>query len=127
MSGGAGGDPLAVLTVDGGALQALEAATRLLCHRVFRPNRETFNCVSKKNGCFVLTRGREGIAARCVSTFMKHAGVNLSLCLCGLTWVAVFLLETARVFGQARLVFSMAASDTDGRLRICAVRKHVGS
>lgn len=83
MSGGAGGDPLAVLTVDGGALQALEAAARLLCHRVFRPNRETFNCVSKKkNGCFVLTRGREGIAARCVSTFYETRwgeAVSLSL------------------------------------------------
>lgn len=58
MSGGAGRDPLAVLTVDGRALQAVEAATRLLCDWVFRPFRETFDCRSKRRVCY--NKGREG-------------------------------------------------------------------
>lgn len=48
VSGGAGRDPLAVLAVDGRALQAGEAAARLLGERVLGPFGEAFNCASER-------------------------------------------------------------------------------
>lgn len=125
VSGDAGGDPLAVLTVDGGALQAVEAATRLLCDRVFGPFRETFNCRSKRTVCY--HKGPWRIAARSVLAFVVKETRRVKISVCGLTWVTVLLLEAARLFGPAGLIFSMAASSADGRVRICAVRKHVES
>lgn len=147
ISSAAGRYPLTVLTVDGIALEAGKAATRLLCHRVLRPLHETLYYRAKQR--LLEHRGpvvvhllywywRSRLLSNKTKTVTLSWNVNETRSsfkflfffkfffsiVWVLTWVTKLLLEAACLFRPAGLVLSTVTFDTDGLVWICAVRKH---
>lgn len=111
VASGTRGNLLAVLAVDGVALEVGAAAARLLCQRILHALHETFTCRWEGGEVGVSVCGR------------SHTQLKTT----ALTFITVFLLQTLLTATVVGLVFTTMAFVTSRLVRLVAVRKHEGA